>query len=63
VDFHDLAGDPLTDTTRSRSSRLKFYTEMSYGRASFYSNTLGSDFSDFPHAPASGVYRDEQLLR
>ncbi len=47
VDFPDLAGAPLSDTTATNliNNLNNFYTEMSYGRAGFYLNGNGSDFT------------------
>lgn len=47
VDFPDLVGVNLTDSGAVTliNNLNNFYTEMSYGRASFASNSLGSDFT------------------
>ena len=47
VDFPDLAGQPFPDSTGiTLISNLNFfYTEMSYGRAGFFTNGAGSDFT------------------
>lgn len=47
VDFPDLVGVNLSDSGAVNliNNLNNFYTEMSYGKASFASNTLGSDFT------------------
>lgn len=47
VDFPDLVGVSLSDSGAVNliNSLNNFYSEMSYGRASFASNGLGSDFT------------------
>ncbi len=47
VNFPDLTNVPVSDTSLISLNRNldNFYTEMSYGRAGFYTNGAGSDFT------------------
>ncbi|TAK96422.1 MAG: PKD domain-containing protein [Verrucomicrobia bacterium] len=58
VDFPDLTGVNLTDIGAvSLINNLNaFYSEMSFGRASFASNSLGSDFTPVLRMPQPGAY-------
>ncbi|MBP9902790.1 MAG: immunoglobulin domain-containing protein [Verrucomicrobia bacterium] len=58
VDFPDLVGVNLTDSGAvSLINNLNtFYTEMSYGRAGFISNSLGSDFTPVFRMPQPSAY-------
>jgi hypothetical protein len=58
VDFPDLAGQPFADATGiSLLSGLDaFYTEMSYGRAGFYTNGAGSDLTPTFRMPQPAGY-------
>jgi hypothetical protein len=58
VDFPDLVGVGLSDigAVTLINHLNNFYTEMSYGRASFASNTLGSDFTPVFRMPQPAAY-------
>jgi len=58
VDFPDLAGVNLTDlgAVTLINNLNSFYTEMSYGRAGFLSNGLGSDFTPVFRMPQPAAY-------
>jgi len=58
VDFPDLVGVNLTDIgcVNLINNLNAFYSEMSYGRASFASNTLGSDFTPVLRMPQPAAY-------
>lgn len=58
VDFPDVIGVNLTDIgcVNLINNLNAFYSEMSYGRASFASNGLGSDFTPVFRMPQPGAY-------
>ncbi len=58
VDFPDLVGVNLTDSGAVTliNNLNTFYTEMSYGRAGFLSNSLGSDFTPVFRMPQPAAY-------
>lgn len=58
VDFPDLVGVNLTDSGAVTliNNLNTFYTEMSYGRAGFFSNSLGSDFTPVFRMPQPAAY-------
>jgi len=58
VDFPDVVGVNLTDSSAVTliNTLNAFYSEMSFGRASFASNGLGSDFTPVFRMPQPGAY-------
>ncbi len=58
VDFPDVVGVNLTDSGAINliSNLNNFYTEMSFGRASFALNGAGSDFTPIFRMPQAGSY-------